>query len=78
MTDITDRLRAHVDPAWGSARNAMHEAADEIDRLRAALRACAQELEAVLRSINTDSVHFDGDEFHERLQAARAALGEKP
>ena len=35
--DLITRLRSHVDPAWGSARDAMHEAADEIERLRAAL-----------------------------------------
>ena len=42
--------------------------------LLAALIACEHELLAVLRSINTDSVHFDGDEFHERLKASRAAI----
>jgi hypothetical protein len=39
-----------------------------------ALVACKHELEAVLRSINTDSVHFDGDEFHERMHNASAAI----
>ena len=50
--------------------------------LLAALRDCEHELEAVLRSINTECVHFDGDEFHDRLGKARAAIsratGEQP
>ena len=42
--------------------------------LLAALRDCVLELEAVLRSIDANSVHFDGDAFHERLTFARAAI----
>ena len=75
MTDITERLRDAA--VYGPIPCPVcDEAADEIERLRAALKGCAQELEAVLRSCNADTVHFDGDEFHERLRAARAALGE--
>lgn len=35
MTDIVDRLRLYVSPTWGSAREDAHDAADEIERLRA-------------------------------------------
>ena len=42
--------------------------------LLVALRDCVLEFEAVLRSIDDDAVHFDGDEFHERLTLARAAI----
>jgi hypothetical protein len=48
--------------------------AAKIDDLLAALTACEHELHAVLRSISTNSMHFDGDEFHERLALSRAAI----
>lgn len=42
--------------------------------LRQALKGCVQELENVLAAINKNQMPYDGDEFHERLQAARDAL----
>jgi len=54
----------------------------EKKELLEALKGLHAEMRYVLRSINADKVHYDGDEFHERLGAAtdaitRATKGEK-
>ena len=42
MTDIVERLRdASTAPSWAAADAQRHEAADEIERLRAELATCA-------------------------------------
>ena len=58
-----------------------HKAGDELLRLEAAnaellaaLKGTTQELLDVLYDINNDRVPFDGDEFHERLEAGKAAI----
>ena len=58
-----------------------YEAAAELRRLEAAnaellkaLKGVTQELLDVLKDINNDRVPFDGDEFHEHLEAGKAAI----
>lgn len=58
-----------------------NKAIDELHRLEAAnaellaaLKGTTQELLDVLRDINNDRIPFDGDEFHERLEAGKAAI----
>lgn len=72
MTDIVERLR-NYDPTRANSR----EAADEIERLRAALQALHDWYVEYARINNL----FNGDgtpaTFHELLQA-RAALEPKP
>ena len=57
------------------------QAAEELRRfeaenaeLLAALKGTIQELLDVLHDINNDRVPLDGDEFHERLEAGKAAI----
>jgi hypothetical protein len=51
---------------------------DELRALNAelvkALRGTFQEMLSVLASLNAEQMPHDGDEFHERLEKARAAL----
>ena len=58
-----------------------HKAGDELRRLESAnaellvaLKGTTQELMDVLCDINNDRIPFDGDEFHERLEAGKAAI----
>ena len=58
-----------------------YEAAAKLRRLEAAnaelleaLKGTTQELMDVLYDINNDRVPFDGDEFHEHLEAGMAAI----
>ena len=51
---------------------------DELRALNAelvkALRGTCQEMLSVVASLNAEQMPHDGDEFHERLEKARAAL----
>ena len=67
MSDIVERLRSAGDRDEGRPYSTMHEAADEIERLRAALRPL---LEHYLNC-------YEGNE-DELAKDARAALEEKP
>lgn len=48
----------------------------QAEALAGAITGCVTELEDVLHNTNKGQVHFDGDDFHERLGAARKALAE--
>lgn len=89
MSDITERLRheaAHPDYMardeinWCNVRDTtLTEAADEIKRLRAALRECLGQMEATFADAYrlTDSVN-SMNAFCVTMQEARAALGDQP
>lgn len=46
----------------------------EREKLRAAAQLALDELNAVLNSTKADSVHFDGDNFHDAVAALKEAL----
>ena len=61
--------------------NVNNRAAAELRRLHAlnaelveALRGTVAEMLSVVASLNAEQMPHDGDEFHERLEKARAAL----
>jgi hypothetical protein len=74
MTDIVDRLR---DPSKGSPRwgDTMAEAAEEIERLRAALLESSAVLIYVEKHGYADHRYLS-DTTLEEIRTARAALGE--
>ena len=66
MTDLISRLRTLSRPGGGGS--IANEAADEIERLRAALR----------NLLDMDVAYMRGPKVEEAVEAARAALKEKP
>lgn len=52
----------------------VHTLQDRQDTLLAALKGTYLELRSILKDLNEDRMPHDGDEFHERLQAAYAAI----
>ena len=72
--DLVQRLRAHVSPAFGSAVPAMHEAADTIERLTAALAAQAEAHAADLEPATPDEVRLALQETCDENNALRAEV----
>jgi hypothetical protein len=77
MTDIVQRLRAHVAPQWGSAGVAMREAADEIERLREELAICRDAIEVCFNVAESLPSDDDGDAAIRRttLRRLNEAIG---
>lgn len=84
-SDLLERLRAHGDqsPIKNSAEWIdfaslyLVEAADEIERLRAALEVCDRVLHFDLRRMITWGADYN-QAVKDAADAARAALGEEP
>lgn len=70
-----------IEAEWAALSQDDGKAQRKIERLEAAnaelleaLKGTTQELLDVLKDINNDRIPFDGDEFHERLEAGKAAI----
>ena len=72
LADSIDRFIDDVTCKKAAAELRRLEA--ENAELLAALKGTTQELLDVLKDINNDRIPFDGDEFHERLEAGKAAI----
>jgi methylthioribose-1-phosphate isomerase len=59
---------------FSGAEEIATEADTRIAALEHAGRMALRELEDVLASCNAEKVHFDGDDFHEALEALRKVL----
>ena len=81
QTEAHDLIRELEDEAQDNPDDYRWKAAAELRRLEAdnaelldALKGVTDELLDVLYNINNDRIPFDGDEFHERLEAGKAAI----
>ena len=81
QTEAHELIRELEDEAQCNPDDYRCKAAAELLRLEAAnaelldaLEGVTDELLDVLYNINNDRIPFDGDEFHERLEAGKAAI----
>lgn len=87
MTDKSSIYISENYTVWGSS-DSINKLTDYVDALEEqntmlveALEGLVAEMNDVLDSIENEKVHFDGDDFHERLTLANKALAavkEKP
>ena len=81
MTDhkaIRDALQADEYLTATVAKQDLRTLLADLDAKTEALKGVTAELESVLVDLNNERMPHDGDEFHERLSAAQAALKGKP
>lgn len=85
MSDIVERLRQEVNTFYGKPPcGIMNEAADEIEKLRVALKECADDLEAEIMRRYGETAHKYPGERQKRdqdmapvIKARDLLLGEK-